>query len=158
MEKTRRDFITKVVKGAAVVSFGGILPGFSARSYGSILGANERIKVAVMGVNSRGMALGSTFAHQPNCEVLYCCDVDSRASDKFIDAVDKIQKKRPKAEPDFRRALEDEQLDALVVAAPDHWHAPAAILACQAGKHVYLEKPASHNPNEGELVIAAAKK
>jgi predicted dehydrogenase len=89
---------------------------------------------------------------------LYVCDVDVRAADVCINAVQKIQEKRPLAAPDFRKALEDKQLDALIVTAPDHWHAPAAIIACKAGKHVYLEKPASHNPNEGELVMAAAKK
>ncbi len=146
------------MKAGAAVSLGGILPGFSAKSYGSILGANERIMVASMGVNSRGFAVGSNFAAQPNCEVLYACDVDSRAADKYIAAIEKKTKKRPKAEPDFRKALEDKQLDVLIVATPDHWHAPAAILACKAGKHVYLEKPCSHNPHEGELVIAAAKK
>ena len=86
------------------------------------------------------------------------CDVDSRAAEKCIDAVQKIQQKRPLASPDFRKALEDKNLDALIVTAPDHWHAPAAILACAAGKHVYLEKPCSHNPNEGEMVVKAAAK
>lgn len=157
MEK-RRDFIKKTALGAAAISFGGILPGFSAKSYANIIGANERLKVAIMGVNSRGYALGSNFAMQRDCEVLYSCDVDSRASEKFIDSVEKIQKKPPKHISDFRKALEDKDLDALVVATPDHWHAPASILACQAGKHVYLEKPASHNPHEGELAVAAAKK
>jgi predicted dehydrogenase len=114
--------------------------------------------VACMGVNSRGLAVGSNFASQKNSEVLYVCDVDSRAADKCIDAVQKIQNGRPKGEPDFRKALEDKNLDALIVTAPDHWHAPAAILACAAGKHVYLEKPCSHNPNEGEQVVKAARK
>lgn len=158
MKNSRRAFVKNTAKAAAAVSIGGILPGFGAKSYARIIGANERIKVASMGVNSRGLALGTNFASQPNCEVLYVCDVDSRAADKCISAIEKITNQRPKAEPDFRRALEDKQLDALIVAAPDHWHAPAAILACKAGKHVYLEKPCSHNPNEGELVIAAAKK
>lgn len=158
MENQRRDFIKKAALGAAAVSFGGVLPGFSAQSYGSILGANERLKVASMGVNSRGLAVGSNFAMQPNCEISYSCDVDSRASKKFINEIEKIQKKHPKHKTDFREALEDKDVDILVVAAPDHWHAPAAILACQAGKHVYLEKPASHNPHEGELAVAAAKK
>ncbi len=158
MKSTRRLFIKNAVTGAAAVSFGGVLPGFSARSYGNILGANERIKVASMGVNSRGLAVASNFARQENCEVLYISDVDSRAADKCMATVEPIQKKRPKAAPDFRKALEDKNLDALIVTAPDHWHAPAAILACKAGKHVYLEKPASHNPNEGEMVVAAAKK
>ncbi|GAB3167350.1 Gfo/Idh/MocA family protein [Telluribacter humicola] len=158
VNESRREFIKKTVTGAAALSVGGALPGFSARSYASILGANERVKVAVMGVNSRGFALASNYALQPNCEVVYISDVDSRAADKCIDAVDKIQGSRPKAQPDFRKTLEDKNMDALVVAAPDHWHAPAAILASKAGKHVYLEKPCSHNPHEGELLVAAAKK
>ncbi|WP_297814431.1 Gfo/Idh/MocA family oxidoreductase [Segetibacter sp.] len=158
MEDSRRAFIKNSMKAATAVSIGGILPGFSAKSYASIIGANDRIMVASMGVNSRGFAVGSNFAKQENCEVLYACDVDTRAASKYIAEIQKITKKAPKAEPDFRKALEDKQLDALIVAAPDHWHAPAAILACKAGKHVYLEKPCSHNPHEGELVIAAAKK
>src|SRR3954470_6828725 len=89
---------------------------------------------------------------------MYVCDVDKKGGGKFSAEIQKITNKAPKSEGDFRKALEDKNLDALVVAAPDHWHAPAAILACNAGKHVYLEKPCSHNPNEGELLIAAAKK
>lgn len=158
MKNKRREFIKKAAMGAAAVSFGGILPGFSARSYGSIMGANDRINVAAMGVNSRGLAVSGNFALQENCEVIYVCDVDSRAADKCMTALEKIQNKRPKASPDFRKALEDKNLDALIVTAPDHWHAPAAILACKAGKHVYLEKPCSHNPKEGELVVEAARK
>lgn len=144
--------------GAAAVSFGGILPGFSAKSYGNILGANDRINMAVMGVNARGFAVSGNFARQEGCEVMYVCDVDSRAADKCIANIEKVQKKRPRSAPDFRKALEDKDVDGLIVTAPDHWHAPAAILACKAGKHVYLEKPCSHNPNEGEMVVAAAKK
>lgn len=156
--ESRRDFIKKTVTGAAAFSVGGALPGFSPKSYASILGANDRIKVTVMGVNSRGLALANNFALQPNCEVLYISDVDSRAADKCIASVEKQQNSKPKAQTDFRKTLEDKDLDALVVAAPDHWHAPAAILASKAGKHVYLEKPCSHNPHEGELLMAAAKK
>ncbi|MHA4812490.1 Gfo/Idh/MocA family protein [Flavitalea flava] len=158
MNNSRRKFLKKTIAGTTAFSLGGILPGFSAASYRNIPGANDKIKVASMGVNSRGFALGSNFAAQPNAEVLYCCDVDTRAADKYIAAVEKIQGKRPLAQPDFRKALEDKDLDVLVVAAPDHWHAPAALLACQAGKHVYLEKPCSHNPNEGELLVNASAK
>src|SRR5690606_31849188 len=110
------------------------------------------------GVNARGLALANNFSLQKNCEVISVSDVDSRAADKCIASVEKNQNKRPKSIPDFRKALEDRNLDALVVAAPDHWHAPAAILASQAGKGVYLEKPCSHNPNEGELLIKAVNK
>src|SRR5680860_1204191 len=158
MENKRRSFIKKTTIGASAISIGGVLPGFSAKSYGNILGANERLKVASMGVHSRGHAVGSNFARQPGCEIIYSCDVDRRASEKFINDIDKIQDKKPKHATDFRKALDDKDVDILVVATPDHWHAPAAIMACKAGKHVYLEKPASHNPNEGELAVAAAKK
>lgn len=158
MKNQRREFIKTAAMGAAAVSFGGILPGFSAKSYAGIMGSNERINVAVMGVNSRGFAVSGNFARQEGCEVRHVCDVDTRAAEKCIAALEKIQNKRPKATSDFRKALDDKNVDALIVTAPDHWHAPAAILGCKAGKHVYLEKPCSHNPNEGELVVQAAKK
>ncbi len=111
-----------------------------------------------MGVNSRGFSVGSNFASQKECEMMYVCDVDVRAMDKCVAAIEKVQDKKPKAEGDFRKALEDPQLDLLIVTAPDHWHAPAALLAVSAGKHVYLEKPCSHNPNEGEMLVKAAAK
>jgi predicted dehydrogenase len=158
MKNTRRTFIKKASSGAFALSLGGMLPTFSAKSYHNIVGANEKIRVACMGVNSRGLAVGKNFAHQKNCEVLHVCDVDSRAADICIDAIGKIQTTKPKATPDFRNALEDKDLDALIVTAPDHWHAPAALLACSAGKHVYLEKPCSHNPNEGEMLVKSAEK
>jgi predicted dehydrogenase len=155
---TRREFVKKLLAGTATLSVGGVLPGFSAQSYNRIRGANEKVRVGVMGVNSRGLALSSNFALQPNCEVITICDVDARAADKCITTVAGLQSSKPKNQPDFRKALEDKDMDALVIAAPDHWHAPAAILASKAGKHVYLEKPCSHNPHEGELLVAAAAK
>jgi predicted dehydrogenase len=158
MGNSRRAFIKKTAAGAAAVSIGGILPGFSAKSYGSIFGANDRINIAMMGVNSRGMALANTFAKQENVEIIYVCDVDSRAEAICSGSIEKLQNKRPAPMPDFRKALESKNLDVLVIAAPDHWHAPAAILASKAGKNVYLEKPCSHNPREGEILVAAAAK
>lgn len=158
MKNSRRTFIKKASSSAFVLSVGGMLPSFSAKSYQNIVGANEKIRVACMGVNSRGLAVGKNFANQKNCEVLHVCDVDSRAADICIDAIGKIQANKPRATPDFRKALEDKDLDALIVTAPDHWHAPAALLACSTGKHVYLEKPCSHNPNEGEMLIKSAEK
>ncbi|GAA4320195.1 Gfo/Idh/MocA family oxidoreductase [Compostibacter hankyongensis] len=157
MENTRRDFIKKTMAASAAVSLGGILPGFSAGSYANIIGANERIQVGFMGVNSRGYALSDNYARQKSCQIRYICDVDSRAADKAIANVRKFGH-TPQKETDFRKALDDKSLDAMVIATPDHWHAPAGILACKAGKHVYLEKPCSHNPHEGELMVAAAKK
>lgn len=155
---TRRTFLKKATAGAAAISLGGILPGFSASSYRLIQGAADRINVAVMGVNSRGNALAQTFARLPNVEVLNICDVDSRAILACADAVEKITGKKPAGVPDFRKSLENKDINALAIAAPDHWHAPAAILASAAGRHVYLEKPCSHNPAEGEMLLEAVKK
>lgn len=155
---SRRDFLKKAVTGTAALSLGGAIPATSAKSYSRIIGSNEKVRIGIMGVNSRGLALASTYGVQPNCEIISISDVDTRAAEKCIATVEGLQKSKPKAVPDFRKALEDKNLDALVIAAPDHWHAPAAILASKAGKHVYLEKPCSHNPQEGELLVAVAKK
>lgn len=111
-----------------------------------------------MGVNSRGNALAQNFASQKNCNVLHICDVDSRAITKCLTALKDRQTIQAKSFVDFRKSLESKDIDALVIAAPDHWHAPASLLAMQAGKHVYVEKPCSHNPNEGEILVKAAKK
>ena len=154
--KSRRNFIKKTTAATAALSVGGILPAFSAKSYGRIMGSNERIRVSVMGVNSRGKALASNFAGQKDCEVVHICDVDSRAIVACQEKLKSSQDIKTKGFRDFRESLQDKDIDALVVAAPDHWHAPAALLAMQAGKHVYLEKPSSHNPQEGEILIKAA--
>ena len=154
---SRRSFIKKTTAASAAISFGGILPAMSAKSYGRIIGSNERIAVSVMGVNSRGNALASNFARQKDCDVLHICDVDSRAILACQNNLEASQEIKTKGYRDFRESLQDKEIDAMVIAAPDHWHAPAALLAMQAGKHVYLEKPSSHNPHEGELLIEAAR-
>ena len=118
---------------------------------------NETIVVGVMGVNSRGDELAKSFA-RAGAEVAYVCDVDSRAAGSTIAGLTELQEKRAQGVTDFRRALDDPAVDALVIAAPDHWHTPAAILAMAAGKDVYLEKPCSHNAQEGELITAAQSK
>src|SRR5687768_7009549 len=115
MDNTRRDFIKKASTCTAAIAVGGILPGFTATSYRNIIGANEKVRVASMGVNGRGLALSINFSSQKNCELLYVSDVDTRAADKCIDAVGKTQQKKPTAAPDFRKALEDKNLDALIV-------------------------------------------
>jgi predicted dehydrogenase len=158
MKNSRRAFIRNSVGSLAALSVGGILPGFSAKAYSQIIGANDRIRVAVMGVNSRGFALATNFAKQENAVVSHIADVDTRAAAKCAAAVNGIQQDKTKEIKDFRKALEAKEADVLAIAAPDHWHAPAAILASAAGKHVYVEKPCSHNPHEGELLLAAAAK
>jgi predicted dehydrogenase len=111
-----------------------------------------------MGVRSRGLYLARELAAIPGCQIMALCDVDSRYLASAADVVEQACGARPRFEKDVRRLLEDRDLDALVVAAPDHWHAPAAILAASAGKHVFLEKPCSHNPREGELLIEAERR
>ncbi len=120
--------------------------------------ANDEIVVGVMGVNGRGSALTKVFAQQPNCRVAYVCDVDERAIAKGKAAATSVGGAMPEGVADFRRIRDDKGVDAMVIATPDHWHAPATILACDAGKHVYVEKPCCHNPREGELALAAARK
>jgi predicted dehydrogenase len=119
---------------------------------------NEKIVVGVMGTNSRGWFLAKMFSELPNVEVGYICDVDENVMNKTINDLEKATGKRPKGIKDVRKLLEQKDLDALIIAAPDHWHAPASIMACQAGKHVYVEKPCCHNPYEGEMLINAAVK
>ena len=111
-----------------------------------------------MGTNGRGLDHIAALLAQPNCEIAYVCDVDTRALAKGVAAVTAKQGKAPQGVKDFRKILDDAQVDALTIAAPNHWHGPATILACAAGKHVYVEKPCSHNPREGELMVEAARK
>ncbi len=155
---SRRDFIKKSTAASVAISLGGVLPAFNAKSYGRIAGSNEKLSISVMGVNSRGKALAANFAQQKDCDILHICDVDSRAIGKCQTEVNKHQDIKTKGFGDFRKSLEDKDIDAMIIATPDHWHAPAALLSVQAGKHVYLEKPSSHNPNEGEILIKAASK
>jgi predicted dehydrogenase len=119
---------------------------------------SQRIVLGVMGVNGRGAGLVRGFATLPGVEVAYVCDVDDTATEKCAALLSKETERTPQSVRDFRKILDDPAVDALLIAAPDHWHAPGTILACAAGKHVYVEKPACHNPREGELMIAAARK
>lgn len=119
---------------------------------------SETVRVAVMGVNGRGLALTKSFMATPGVEITAICDVDSRAAANAAAEVARGQSRPAKVESDIRRVLDDPSIDALVVAAPNHWHAPATILGCAAGKHVYVEKPLSQTPAEGELAIQAARK
>jgi len=116
------------------------------------------VKLAVMGVHGRGRGLLSGFCAFPEVEIAYICDPDSEVIPAAVKIVEGREKKTPKVVADFREALDDAEVDALVCAAPDHWHALATILACQAGKDVYVEKPVSHNIREGQAMVEAARK
>ncbi|HET6538966.1 MAG TPA: Gfo/Idh/MocA family oxidoreductase, partial [Chryseolinea sp.] len=119
---------------------------------------NTKVLLGIMGTNSRGMFLAKGFAKLPNVEVAYICDPDATVLAKTIDEIGKITGKKPVGFSDVRKMLEKKDFDAVAIAAPDHWHTPAAIMALQAGKHVYVEKPCSHNPREGEMLVEATDK
>ncbi len=156
---SRRKFIKNIAASSAAIAIGGVATGMSARSYRYIIGANNRIHVAMIGVNSRGKSMSGTFASQKDTSVRCICDVDERAIPKAISAAMEVNPDvKPSAEKDCRKVLEDQTIDAIYIATPDHWHAPLTIMGCQAGKHVYVEKPLSHNPHEGGLAIEAARK
>ena len=147
----RRDFIRQFALAGT-----GLLLSPSVFSIGRL--QSEKVVVGVVGTNSRGNYLARMFAQLPNVEVGYICDVDANVLNKTIAEIEKLAGKKPKGEKDVRKLLEVKDLDAVVIAAPDHWHAPATLMALKAGKHVYVEKPCSHNPAEGEMLVAAASK
>ena len=130
-----------------------VLPGRSGRAT-----ASERVRVAVIGLRNRGTDLVRLFAANPGTQVAAVCDVDDAMFAKPIEAVQKITNTAPSTEKDFRRLLDDKTIDAVAIATPDHWHAILTVLACQAGKDVYVEKPASHNVVEGRRMVEAARK
>jgi predicted dehydrogenase len=151
----RRDFLKK----ASVAGLGAFA---AARAPGPLLTfgglPSKKLVVAVMGLNGRGMVHARAFARSPNTTLAYLCDVDSKVLAKALADVTPIQANPPKTVTDFRRVLEDPGVDAIAIATPDHWHVPATILALDAGKHVYVEKPSGHDPREDELIVAAARK
>jgi predicted dehydrogenase len=118
---------------------------------------NNKILVGVMGLG-RGYDHAQALLDIPGAEIVYLCDVDQERLDRAVKLVAQKQSRTPKTVKDVRRILDDHAVDALTIAAPNHWHAPATLLACAAGKHVYVEKPGSHNAREGELMVAAARK
>ncbi|HEX4612674.1 MAG TPA: Gfo/Idh/MocA family oxidoreductase [Urbifossiella sp.] len=142
---TRRTFLGASV--AAVAS----APALTAA-------ANDKVVVGVMGAGGRGTYLSRAFAALPNVEVAYICDVDPGRAAAAAKGVAEGMRSSPRVVGDFRRILDDRAVDLFVCAAPNHWHAVSGILACQAGKHVYVEKPCSHNPAEGEALVAAARR
>src|SRR5688572_6012818 len=119
---------------------------------------SRRVRVAVVGTAGRGTGHAVELAKLANVEVSHICDVDDAHAASAASAVEKKGFKRPATVRDFRSALEDKDLDAISIATPNHWHTPAALLAISAGKHVYVEKPCSHNAREGELLVEAARK
>ena len=149
----RRDFI----RNASLTGAGIVLSSYAGS--GLIYGApSNRVRVALVGTKSRGLAVGQNFAKTPNVDIAVICDVDTEIAAKTVEEIFKITGKKPKVEKDIRKVVAMKDIDAVMIATPDHWHAPMAIMAANAKKHVYVEKPCCHNPNEGELLIKAAAK
>ncbi len=151
MATNRRDFIKTTGKaitvGAATLALGG-----------KILGANDRVRVAVCGVRGRGNDHLHGLARVPGTEIAALCDVDESVLNQRLGDAEKLGLARPKPYGDVRKLLEDKDIDAITIAAPNHWHSLMAIWACQAGKDVYVEKPCSHNFFEGRQLVRAVKK
>ncbi len=150
MAMTRRE----LVGGMAMAGMA-----MTAKSYGQIAGANDRLNFAVIGLNGRGYAhLSSLGTNKATARVSHVCDVESNILAKFQDEAEKELGYRPRGVKDFREILALKEVDAVTIATPEHWHTPMAIAALAAGKHVYVEKPLSHNPAEGAMLVAAQRK
>ena len=151
---TRRELLDGMAVGAA-----GLAVAQTAKSYAQITGANDRLNFAVIGLNGRAYAhLSSLKANQATARVSHACDVESNILKRFTDEAEKELGYAPKAVHDFREILALKDVDAVTIATPEHWHTPMAIAALAAGKHVYVEKPLSHNPAEGAMLVAAQRK
>ena len=151
MEIDRRDFLKTTGKavtvGAATLALGG-----------KVLGANDRVRVAICGVRGRGKDHIHGFVHLPGVEIAALCDPDENILNQRLSDVEALGVSKPKGHVDIRKLLEDKDIDAISIAAPNHWHSLMSIWACQAGKDVYVEKPCSHNWFEGRQLVRAVKK
>jgi predicted dehydrogenase len=143
----RRQFIKRVIRTAAAASV-------SAASARRVLGANERVSVALIGCGTRGLAVARLMREVPNVSFVAACDVYQTNANRARDWAGRDCQ----AYGDFRKALDRKDVDAVLVATPDHWHAIPTVLACQAGKDVYVEKPLAHNVREGRAMVEAARK
>jgi len=155
----RREFIKKSALGTAAIAIGGV--GFSSKSYNSIQGANERITLAVCGIRGQGGGHVNTWSRMKdtqNVRLKTICDVDEQFFEPRAKTVMTNTGETPKTEWDMRKVFEDKEIDAVSFGTPNHWHALGTIWACQAGKHVYVEKPASYGVWEGRKMVEAARK
>ncbi|ADW70825.1 Gfo/Idh/MocA family protein [Granulicella tundricola] len=151
---TRREFLEKATTSTAALAVAS-----TAKSYAQIMGSNDRLNFAVIGLNSRAYAhLSALKANKAKARITHVCDVDSVTLKKFAGATEQMMGTAPATDKDFRHILALKEIDAITIATPDHWHAPMAIAGLQAGKHVYVEKPCSHNPAEGALLVQAQQK
>ena len=156
MNNDRREFLTTTGLSAAGVALSG--PALSAQNQANANGANERIIVAVIGCGGMGSHHLRALLQRNDVQVAAVCDTDRTRLNTAAAAVQRANNRMPTATRDLRQVLNNDDIDAVFIATPDHWHGPAAIMAANAGKHVYVEKPCSHNIREGRLMIQAARR
>ena len=157
-KNNRREFIKKAALATAGVSYLGAV-GFSAKSYGNIIGANDRLNVAIAGLGRRLGAFYEQIAlPKSNVRLVTLCDVMKSQRDDAAASFSKHIDYIPKLENSIVKVIEDKEIDVLINATPDHWHAPISIEALNAGVHVYVEKPMARTFQEVELMMKAAAK
>ena len=152
---SRRRFIRSAAAAGAAFSTFTIA---GTKASGRVIGANDTIRIGLAGINGRGRAHLGGFAGMDKVEITHLIDPDSRLFASRTKMVEEKGGNRPACVQDIRSALDNPEIDAISIATPNHWHSLMTIWACQAGKHVYVEKPMSHNMFEGRQCVAAAKK
>jgi predicted dehydrogenase len=159
-ESQRRDFLKQAGLGAVAMAATQLSGNARAEDQPATLagGAQNKIVMGWIGCGGQAKNLLRVFAEQPDVAVTFVCDPEASRAAEAAQIVESSQGKAPRVVSDMREVLDDKSVDAVCVATPDHWHAPATILACDAGKHVYVEKPCSHNIREGRLMIDAARR
>jgi predicted dehydrogenase len=151
----RRSFLKKsgVATAGTIVGTSSVVKGISKQK-----SANDTVNVAVIGIRSRGKTHYRALASIPNVRITTLCDIDQRLFPEAVAELEKLTGFKPSTETEYRKVLEDKEIDAISIATPNHWHALQTIWACQAGKHVYVEKPVSHTVVEGRKMVEAARK
>ena len=151
MKSDRRNFL----KNSAVVAAGiGVAPSILS----ACNGANDKITVALIGCRSMGFSNLKAFLKEENVECLALCDVDSAILEDKAAEVEKLTQKRPITYSDFRHVLDNQDINTVIIGTPDHWHAIMMMMALEAGKHVYVEKPMGHSIEECNAMVKAAEK
>ena len=155
MQIDRREFLKTSTTAAGAAALGGVT--FLTEPQ-RVFGANDRVRVCVVGVHGQGWSHVNEYSQMKNVEVAAICDIDENVKNQRLDEMAKKGWPKPQTYVDLRKALEDKSIDVISIATPNHWHSLQAIWACQAGKDVYVEKPCSHNWFEGRQLVRAVEK
>jgi hypothetical protein len=154
MMTNRRSFIKSTSTAAVGISLAAAMP----IPISSCAGANEKLRCGVIGVNGMGFADLAAFLRQENTECIALCDVDQNVLNKRASEVEKSKGAKPQVYTDYRKMLENKDIDVVIIGTPDHWHCLPMVEACQAGKYVYCEKPLGNSIEEINIMERAAKK